>query len=190
MSREMYEQVRRILRTLKAVDLPSLRRCETRLQQWTKIHPKLVDCCVNTCLAYTGTYEQVQMCPHCNESRYSAAGRPRKQFLYIPVADRLVLQYRDAGRARVLKSYRQTYSNLSEDSGQYKLRDVFDGALYHDFHLRKLGMFSDPHDIALHLSLDGVQLTNLKNHEVRTCLLQLPATNKGNIDHTCTTYQP
>ena len=165
MSRDMYEEICRIIRTFK-VELPSLRRSESRLQQWTKIHPKLVDCCANSCLAYTGTFQHESMCPHCNESRYSLAGRPRKQFLYVPVAHSLVLQYSDAGRARVLKSYRQTYSNPSKNAGRHQLRDIFDGALYHEFHLRELGIFGDPHDIALHLSLDGVQLTNLRNHEV------------------------
>jgi hypothetical protein len=46
------------------------------------------------------------MCPHCNEPRYSPASRPRKQFLYVPVARRLVLQYSDAGRARVYRQER------------------------------------------------------------------------------------
>jgi len=182
LSRETYEQLRHILRALK-VELPSLRRSESKLRQLTKIHPKLVDCCANSCLAYTGTFEQVRICPHCNESRYSASGKPRKQFLYVPIADRLVLQYRDASRARILKSYRQMYSNPSEDSDGHKLRDVFDGALYQEYHLRELKTFRDPHDIALHLSLDGVQLTNIKNHEVRMC--KLP-----HIKHACIATLP
>ena len=165
MSREMYEEVRRIMRTLK-VELPCLRRSQHRLQQWTKILPKFLDCCVNSCLAYTGAFEHERVCPRCNELRYSTTGRPRKQFLYIPVAHRLVLQYSDADRARVLKSYRQTYSNQPGDAGRQQLRDIFDGALYNEFHLRELGLFRDPHDIALQLSLDGVQLTNMRNHEV------------------------
>jgi hypothetical protein len=134
-----------------------------------------VDCCVNSCLAYTGSFQHESVCLHCNESRYSPAGQPCKQFLYVPVAHHLVLQYSDVGRAHVLKSYRQTYNNPSEDKGQHKLRDVFDGALYHEFHLQELGIFKDPHDIALHLSLDGVQVTNLKNHEVHPCVLLLPS---------------
>ena len=165
MSREIYEEFRQTMRMFK-IELPSLHRFKGRLQRWTKIDPKLLDCCVNSCIAYTGTFQDERICPHCNESRYSAAGQPRKQFLYIPVAHRLVLQYSDAGRARVLKSYRQTYSNQSDDAGRRQLRDIFDGALYHDFHLQERGMFRDPHDVALHLSLDGVQLTNMRNHEV------------------------
>jgi hypothetical protein len=46
-------------------------------------------------------------------------------------------------------------------------RDVFDGDLYRDFHVRELGLFKDPHDVALHLSLDGVDLTTGKiKHQV------------------------
>jgi hypothetical protein len=165
LSREMYEEVRRIIRTVK-IELPSLRRARTRLQHWTKIHPVLVDCCANSCLAYTGVFREALTCMYCNEPRNSPSGRSRNRFLYIPVAHRLVLQYSDASRARVLKSYRQTYSKPLEDTGRRQLRDVFDGALYHDFHLQELGLFGDPHDVALHLSLDGVQVTNLRNHEV------------------------
>jgi hypothetical protein len=53
------------------------------------------------------------------------------------------------------------------------LRDIFDGALYREFHVQELGLFHDPHDIALQLSLDGVQVTNLKNHEVYLSISRL-----------------
>jgi hypothetical protein len=44
---------------------------------------------------------------------------------------------------------------------------VFDGDLYRDFHVCELGLFEDPHDVALHLSLDGVDLTTGKiKHQV------------------------
>jgi hypothetical protein len=190
MRREMYEELRQIIRAFK-VELPSLRRAESRLQRWTGICSELIDCCTNSCLAYTGTFKHTSMCPHCKEPRYSATGRSRSQFLYTPLAQRLVLQYSDASRARVLRSYRQTYSEPSEDINRHQLRDVFDGALYHDFHLRELGLFKDPHDIALHLSLDGVQITNLRTHEVRsiTAAAAMPA-NQISLDHSCDTSQP
>jgi hypothetical protein len=165
LSREMYEEMCRIMRTAK-IKLPCIRRAQTRLQRWTNIHPVLMDCCVNNCLAYTGVFGEALTCTHCNEPLNSSSGRSRNQFLYLPMVHRLALQYSDASRSRILKSYRQTYSEPSEDTDRRQLRDIFDGALYRDFHLQELGLFGDPHDIALHLSLDGVQVTNLKNHEV------------------------
>jgi hypothetical protein len=83
--------------------------------------------------------------------------------LYIPLVPRLRLQYRNAARAEVLTGYRQS---LEQSSSTSEVRDFFDGHLFRDFHRRELGLFKDPHDVALHLSLDGFQLTKMSNHEV------------------------
>lgn len=32
------------------------------------------DMCVNSCIAYTGPFEDLRECPHCGESRYKALG--------------------------------------------------------------------------------------------------------------------
>jgi hypothetical protein len=165
MSREMYEDVRKVVRMFK-VELPSLRRSEARLQHWTKIRPNLIDCCINVCLAYTGEHSDLQKCIHCDEPRYSTTNRIRNRFVHLPLSHRLILQYSEATRAQVLKSYRQSFSDAIGNSYQTHLRDVFDGNLYRSFHQEELGLFGDPHDIALHMSLDGVQVTNIKNHEV------------------------
>jgi len=82
--------------------------------------------------------------------------------LYIPLVPRLRLQHRNAARAEVLTGYRQS---LEQSNSINEVRDFFDGHLFRDFHLRELGLFKDPHDVALHLSLDGVQLTNMSNYE-------------------------
>jgi hypothetical protein len=74
------------------------------------------------------------------------------------------LQYRNAARAKTLVGYRKEL--LERGQGQDELADFFHGRLYNDFHVRKLRLFQDPHDVALHMSLDGVQLTNMRHHEV------------------------
>lgn len=128
------------------------------------------------CIAYTGSLEETASCPVCNVSRYRPAtehsehirrGRhtrqqPRKQFVYLPLIERLQIQYRNGSRAHQLKTYR---------AGQYETfngtrRDVFDGDLYRQYHVQELGLFQDRHDIALQLSCDGVQVTSMKNHEI------------------------
>ena len=38
--------------------------------------------------------------------------------------------------------------------------------MFHNFHISELGLFNDPHDIALHMSLDSVQLTSMQYYEV------------------------
>jgi hypothetical protein len=165
-SRDAYTQLRHILRDLD-IQLPSLRCREARLRGVTGIQHRAIDCCFNSCIAITGKYSDAQECPFCNEPRkHPTSDRPRKQFIYIPLAPRLRLQYKNAERARVLKSYRQDLLQSNEANGIRQFRDVFDGDLFRNFHQDELGLFQDPHDIALHLSLDGVQLTALKHHEV------------------------
>jgi Transposase family tnp2/Domain of unknown function (DUF4218) len=160
-----------------------------RLERITEIKPLFIHCCINNCIAFTGEYVDATECPHCDEKRFvsdtvpPARPRARKQFLYIPIADRLRLQYRNANRARVLSSYRH---NFTQENSPHESRDVFDGGLYHKFHLDQLRLFQDPRDVAFHMSLDGVQLTNMGHHEVTPVILvnlNLPPTDRYKIEN-------
>jgi hypothetical protein len=113
-----------------------------------------VHCCYNNCIAFTGDYADVSECPYCGEKRFLDNGKSRKSFVHIPLIPRLQLQYRNPSRAKALKAYRQ--SLLRPSSGQAEVRDFFDGDLFREFHMKELGLFSDTHDVALHMSLDGV----------------------------------
>jgi hypothetical protein len=87
----------------------------------------------------------------------------------MPLIPRLRLQYRNPSRAKALKAYRQSLFQIS--SGQAEVRDFFDGDLFREFHMNELGLFDDTHDVALHMSLDGVQVTNMRNHEITPVIL-------------------
>ena len=166
-SRDNYELLRRIVRTYLGVQLPSLRRKTERIEKMTGMGPRFIHCCINTCIAFTGTHAERTDCPHCGEDRYVDDGnKARKTFVYIPLTNRLRLQYRNAVRAKALVEYRRNLLERAQAAGQDELADFFHGHLYNDFHVKKLGLFQDPHDIALHMSLDGVQLTNMRHHEV------------------------
>lgn len=59
--------------------------------------------------------------------------------------------------------------NTNIENGVRLFRDVFDGNLFRDYLVGELGLFQDPHDVALHLSLDGIDVTSGRNsHSVRT----------------------
>jgi len=60
------------------------------------------------------------------------AKRARKRFVYIPIIDRLKLQYKNAARAQILSTYRHSFNG---DDSHGKLRDVFDGKLYREIPL-------------------------------------------------------
>ena len=166
-SREKYNQLREILTTC-GINLPSMRKREARLRGITRIQPRLIHCCSNSCMAFTGTHSGLRNCLTCREPRYQlGSAKPRKTFVYVPLIQRLQLQYQNAERARVMKSYRHSFTNPEACNAGRVFRDVFDGDLYRDFHLRELDLFKDPHDVALHLSLDGVDVTTGKiKHQV------------------------
>jgi hypothetical protein len=162
-TRSKYTELRHLIGS-RGVQLPSL-RCQTqRLQKMTEIKPQFIHCCYNNCIAYTGQYAEERNCPYCEEARYvENTSKPRKSFVHIPLIDRLKLQYRNPIRAKTLIEYRE---NLLQSAHVGELADFFSGKLFNEFHIHELGLFRDPHDIALHMSLDGVQLTNMGHHEV------------------------
>lgn len=182
-SRAKFASLKAILRR-HGIQLPCVRRLESRLQRLTGIKPQFIHCCVNSCIAYTGGYADASKCPHCKEDRYIAGiSRARKQFAFIPLVDRLKLQYRNVSRARILSSYRDGFT---QDDSRTKCRDVFDGKLYHEFHRAELGLFQESRDIALHMSLDGVQVTNMRHHEVTPVIfinLNLPPGERYKVEN-------
>jgi hypothetical protein len=156
---------------------------QNRLQRRTGIKPVFFDCCYNNCIAFTGKYADDDQCPYCKEMRLAESSRARKRFMYVPLLDRLRLQYQNASRAQVLSGYRHSFT---EADSQTKFRDVFDGDLYHGFHRKELGLFQDRRDIALHMSLDGVQVTTLGHHEVTPVILMnlnLPPQERYKIEN-------
>jgi hypothetical protein len=163
--RSKYAELQDILQK-QGVYFPSIRYKAARLEKVTRIRPQLIDCCYNNCIAYTGQYTNRTNCPECEAPRCGPTGKSRKRFVYIPITHRLQLQYRDPVRAGILKDYR-----LSRLMRPRRYGDFFDGNLFHDFHMKELGLFKDPHDIALHVSLDGVQLTNMRHYEVTPVIL-------------------
>ena len=161
--RDKYTALQRLLR-LQGVQFPSLRRQSGRLQRLTTIKPTFFHCCQNNCIAFTGEYADLSECPYCEENRFSSSGKAQKTFIFIPLIPRLRLQYRAPSRAKALKAYRQSLSRTS--SSQAEVRDFFDGDLFREYHVNELGLFNDSRDVALHMSLEGVQLAKKHNHEV------------------------
>src|SRR5690242_12206381 len=82
--RSKYQLLRDILQE-HGIRSPSLRKKEARLRRTTGIEPRLIDCCYNNCIAYTGRYHDSLTCPFCEEPRSGPLGKARKQFSYIPL---------------------------------------------------------------------------------------------------------
>ncbi len=165
--RKKLDSLTRMLYLYKGIDLPNQRNKEKRLRKITRIVPYQIDCCIGGCMAYTGVNSELDHCLYCLEVRLNPVTKqPRKTFIYIPLTSRLRIQYNNPERSAILKSYRQRLLSSNTKNGQRLFRDVFDGDLFLNFHKQELNLFSDEHDIALQLSLDGVRLDNRKTYEV------------------------
>ncbi|KAJ7100776.1 hypothetical protein B0H15DRAFT_765499, partial [Mycena belliarum] len=140
-------------------DISSLYVLQKRMAFLSGVKPIRYDCCINSCMCYTGTYATLQRCPFCHEARLDSDDKPRRKYQYIPILPRLVALYTNKEHSQVLQTYRADF-----ESEPGKVKDVFDGTHYKDL-LRKFvtlhgvtlahKFFSDIRDIALGVSFDG-----------------------------------
>ncbi|EUC56560.1 transposase family Tnp2 protein [Rhizoctonia solani AG-3 Rhs1AP] len=144
--------------------LPKQYALRTRMARLSGIKGVRIECCVNSCMAFTKPFDTLDNCLFCDEDRYRPRKDPnaprtaRKFFQYIPIIPRLINMYRHPDTAKQL-AYRSTYEHLS-----HLVRDIFDGAHYQrlcrsrvvvDGETLRHKFFSLPTDIALGLSSDG-----------------------------------
>lgn len=139
-------------------DWMSLERLSSTISNLTGLKIIPIDCCRNSCHAYTGPYTRLLTCVYCQSPRYDASGAPIKQFHYIPLAWRLVNEFKSLERIEELM-YR---SHRTHTPGM--IADIFDGKLYRELIERYIEVngrctsskyFEDPRDIALGISFDG-----------------------------------
>ncbi|KAI0650120.1 hypothetical protein C8Q79DRAFT_881628, partial [Trametes meyenii] len=139
--------------------LPTLKKLRARVAFLSGIDVKRYDCCVDSCMAYTGPLSDLQQCPYCKTSRYDDYGKPRRQFSYLPLKPRL-LAHRQHQETAEKMQYRGDYV----PDAQGGVSDVFDGTHYRDLCKKRIVVdgqdlgrtfFSDGRDIALGLSTDG-----------------------------------
>jgi hypothetical protein len=125
------------------------------------ITPVWYDCCVNSCVAYTGDHKDKQQCPICAESRYTQHQQPRRMFCYIPLIPRLQKFFSNPNLINQL-SYRHNYKHDPD-----QISDVFDGEHYRTLQQKVVTIngtplnhkyFSGEHDIAFSVCLDSYLL--------------------------------
>jgi hypothetical protein len=146
--------------------------CWRRIADFTGIESLVHHMCINSCMAFTGPFTDLDLCPKCGEHRYdqlklaASGGRiksPRQEFYTIPLGPQLQALWRDHEIAeRMRYSNRRTQEAFDEIQqngalasyddffhGQDYLQAVSDGKI-------KLG------DMVLMLSIDGAQLYRSK----------------------------
>lgn len=127
-----------------------------RLVEVTGIQHTQFDCCINSCMAFTGhSYAQLTHCLYCQEARHFSGNNPRarKTVDYIPFIHRLRQQYANPIYAETMQKYMEFLKPLGGD----KRRDIWDGSLIQDLKTQK-GLFKEITNIAMGFSTDGVRV--------------------------------
>ena len=137
----------------------TLKMTKKRVRSLAGFGPVRYDCCINSCVCFVGPYEDLTECPNpnCKEARYSAGGKARKYFDYLPIIPRLKAMFANSAHAMKMR-YRAEFMH---EPGVFK--DVFDGSHYQSLlntivptdRAHPFFYFSDERDIALGLSTDG-----------------------------------
>ncbi|KAJ7589530.1 hypothetical protein C8J56DRAFT_1004281 [Mycena floridula] len=128
------------------------------------------DMCINSCVAFTGPWKDLQQCPECNQPWYEEGkpGIPQKRFHTIPIGPQLQAKYHSPESAESM-TYRKrcTKQNLAElraNNGPCTslYHDLFDGSNYITSVID--GNILE-NDVVLVMSLDGTQLYQMKRSD-------------------------
>jgi hypothetical protein len=123
-------------------------------------------CCPNSCVCFVGPYEGLSQCLKCDTAHFKSNGEPQACFTYLPLIPRLCAMVVCFSFAQKLQ-YRFNHQHNPQ-----KMTDVFDGihfCMLQGLFINIAGeqlpslFFSDPHDIALGLSMDGFVLFKRHN---------------------------
>ena len=160
MPRMAFEQMRFAFQ--HKLNIHSLYVITHRMAILSGIEPQWFDCCINSCIAYTGNYQDLDECPDCSETRRNPRNEPRRLFCYIPLIPRLQDFFANQKSLTELQ-YRHNYTP-SNDS----ISDVFDSEHYLNLCKTRVTVdgcklphryFEGKHDIAFSTCLDSYLLS-------------------------------
>ena len=161
-SQETYTLVRKaILRRYPDEDIPSYHQIKNYVAELSGVYSVQDDMCINSCIAYTGPFKDLQTCPECGECRFDPITKKAQQHLHtIPLGPQLQAiqqgtqssleaDYRTAVTEKIMK-------DLDLHGGEIPIiKDFFFGQAYVDKVDEK---FVKEHDMVLMFSMDGAQL--------------------------------
>lgn len=142
--------------------IPSYDQIKRIIADITGVVPIIEHMCPNSCLAYTGPFGSLDICPECGEQRYNDTGRrtPRQEFYTMPLGPLLQALWRDRQSAeRMSYRKRKTHEIIEElQSNDGRLKAIND-FLYSVEYLDAVRSGRiQPEDTVLMLSIDGAQL--------------------------------
>lgn len=185
-SRVNYEEIRSIIKDGYGINLPDMRRRGEKLTKLTNLEPRFIDCCISSCMAFTGQYSELTNCKYCSKPRWRSKRQtmedvaakkavepdkstPFRSFIYIPLIPRLRYQYQSPRRSYTLQTYCKTYFEHLLDEPFTAIDDWWAAKRYRD--LRHQGLFTQPTDLAFAIHYDGVQAVQQTNFATAPVIL-------------------
>jgi hypothetical protein len=173
-SEQTYNTIREAyLRRHPEADLLTHHRAKRLVAELSGVESITHDMCVNSCIAYTGPFSDLDVCTKCGEPRYdqlklAASGAklkiPRQEFHTIPIGPQLQALWRDPDSAtRMRYREKRTQEIIDELNRNNGLLDHYDDIFCGEAYLSAVQRGEiKPGDMILMLSIDGAQLYESK----------------------------
>jgi hypothetical protein len=178
-SDETYKDVRisvngyleRIGVDLETHSIPTLHSVKKTIGELTGVHSIMTDMCPNTCIAYTGPFSALDLCPECQTPRYDpdklAASdgeikSPQRRFYTIPLGPQIQALWRNPEGAQAMRHRVIETAKIQQGEAGELYDDIYSGSDYLD--AVESGQIRDD-DMVLMLSIDGAQLYQSKQSD-------------------------
>jgi hypothetical protein len=149
--------------------IPTYHKIQQIIAEQTGVASIVHHMCINSCIAYTGPFSDLDECPHCQEPPYDpialeASGgitqNPRREFHTIPLGPQLQALWRTPRAADNMEYRNRRTAEVAEElDANDGINNAFEDFLHGSDNLDAV---SDEHitsdDIVLLLSIDGAQL--------------------------------
>jgi Transposase family tnp2 len=159
LTRDAYDGVRKFTEESMAVESEYV--AGRILEQASRLSFQIYDCCVSSCVCFTGELQLLTVCPLCNEPRYDDRQKARNRFRYIPIIPRLQAMFRDRNMIEMLL-YRS-----KREADPKRIDDVWDGAFLRELINKNVAIDGQAQDytygevdtdIFLALTCDGISI--------------------------------
>ena len=169
------------------LDIHSLYAITHRLAILSGVEPKWFDCCVNSCIAYTGQHHDLDKCPDCSERWLTLSGQPCRMFCYIPIIPHFQNFFANEKSLMELQ-YWHKYK-----VSDHTISDVFDSKHYKNLCKTRVTLdskklphkyFSGKHDIAFSTCLDSYLLYKRRQDGPSACPILIQIYNLPPEIHT------
>ncbi|CEL54833.1 hypothetical protein RSOLAG1IB_11778 [Rhizoctonia solani AG-1 IB] len=173
----------------EGVQLPSIKKLRSLARIWSGYVPQQFDCCINSCVLFTGYLSSAENCPVCHSDRFTWSGVGVNTFTYLPAIPQIRALFSCPEMVKKM-SYCHDYNNPSDT-----ISDIFDSACYKKLCRTKVVIegkeqpfyfFQDKREIALGLVTDGMCPFKRRKNSCWPILLvnyNLPPDERFHIDN-------